>query len=259
MAPFLNQPTINSDRVNFMFRVLPSIRLRRAPAHILAAILLIGALFAGRPAAAANLEGVWQLATPQLSLVPADGKAIPFIAAGREAYDENRKAAAAGDFSFDATETGCSSPGLPRMMLTPMPMKIFQDSRMVSVLFQWNHLMRQIELVRPATQDLDVPTMMGRSFGHWDGDTLVVESNNFLPQKLLDDLIPSSEDLVLTEYLRLRDHDTLEDRIQIVDPQMFTRKWETVILYKRASDDLFPFREDVCLDRLKAGQLPLSR
>ena len=249
----------NSDRVNFMFSITTSIRLRRSSVLGLAALLMMSAAVAASPAAAADLEGVWQLATPHASLAPADGKPIPFSASGRQSYEDNRKAAAAGDFSFDSTEAGCSSPGVPRIMLSPMPMKIFQDSRMVSILFQWNHLMRQIELTRPATQDIDVPTEMGRDFGHWDGDTLVVESSNFLPQKQLDNLIPSSEDLAVTEKLHLRDHDTLEDYVKITDPQMFTQPWEAVILYKRASDDLFPFREDVCLDRLKAGQLPLSR
>jgi hypothetical protein len=85
-----------------------------------------------------------------------------------------------------------------------------------------------------------------------------VESTNFLPQKLLDNLIPSSEDLALTETLRLRGKNTLEDRIKITDPQMFTRPWTAVLVYTRASDDLFPFKEDICLDRIKTG-LPLPR
>lgn len=230
------------------------------PQALIVLTLFVGVAVVSDPAAAADLEGVWRLAAPQTSLTPADGLAIPFSAEGRRLYEENRKAAAAGDYRFDLTETRCSSPGLPRMMLTPMPLKIFQRPRSVSILFQWNHLMRQIDLTGEEKQgrDLEAPSMKGFSSGHWDGDTLVVESHTFLPQKLLDNLIPSSEDLTLTESMRLRDHNTLEDRIRISDPQMFTGPWETVLRYKRASNDLFPFPEDICLDRIKSG-LPLPR
>jgi hypothetical protein len=247
--------------VDFMSNINLLIPIRRALAQAsIALTLFTGAAVASHPVAAADLEGVWRLASPQTSLKPADGVDIPFTEEGRRLYEENRKAAASGNFRFDFTETRCSSPGLPRMMLTPMPMKIFQRSRTVSILFQWNHLMRQIDLTGEEKQgrDLEAPSMKGFSSGHWDGDTLVVESHTFLPQKLLDNLIPSSEDLTLTESMRLRDHNTLEDRIRISDPQMFTGPWETVLRYKRASNDLFPFPEDICLDRIKSG-LPLPR
>jgi hypothetical protein len=222
--------------------------------------LFVSVAVASHASAAADLEGVWRLASPQTSLKAADGAAIPFTTEGQRLYEANRKAAAAGDFRFDLTETRCSSPGLPRMMLAPTLMKIFQRPRTVSILFQWNHLMRQIDLTEEEKQgrDSEAPSMRGYSSGYWDGDTLVVESHGFLPQKLLDDLIPSSEDLTLSESMRLRGHNTLEDRFRISDPQMFTRPWETVLRYKRAADDLFPFPEDVCLDRIKSG-LPLPR
>jgi hypothetical protein len=244
-----------------MSNINPSIPIRRVLTRAsIALTLIVGAAIASRPAAAADLEGVWRLASPQMSLTPADGAAIPFTEQGRHLYEENRKAAESGNFRFDFTEGRCSSPGLPRMMLTPMPMKIFQRARTVSILFRWNHLMRQIDLTGEEKQgrDLEAPSMRGFSSGHWEGETLVVESHTFLPQKLLDNLIPSSEDLTLTESMRLRDHNTLEDRITISDPQMFTGPWQTILLYKRASDDLFPFPEDVCLDRMKSG-LPLPR
>jgi hypothetical protein len=244
-----------------MSSINPLIPIRRRQAQaFLALTLIVTAAVASYTAAAANLEGVWRLASPQTSLTPVGSVAIPFTEEGRRLYEEHRKAAASGDLRFDLTETRCSSPGLPRMMLTPMPIKIFQRPRTISMFFQWNHLTRQIDLTGEEQQgrDLEAPSMRGFSSGHWDGDTLVVESHSFLPQRLLDNLIPASEDLTLTESMRLRDHDTLEDRIRISDPQMFTGPWETVLRYKRAPDELFPFPDDVCLDRIKSG-LPLPR
>ena len=241
-----------------MISINSLIRPRTALVGAVTAMVMAGGIFATGPAAAANLDGVWQLASPQASLKPADGKAISFTKDGQGLYESNVKAAASHDLSFDLTETRCSSPGTPRIMLSPMPMRIFQRPGMISILFQWNHLTRQLDLDPPPKQVDAAPSFMGSSFAHWAGDTLVVKTNYFLPQSLLDNLIPSSEDLALMERMRLRDSNTLEDRITISDPQMFTRPWDVVLVYKRAPDDLFPFREDVCLDRIKAG-LPLPR
>ena len=215
-----------------------------------------------------NLEGVWKLESPQTVLKSANPTQIPFTAQGRTALQQNMAAAEKGDYSFDPTQMRCASPGLPRLMLTPMLIKIYQRPQQVAMLFEWNRLLREIimeggpQLKNPmqegmATGGGDVGTAKGTTTGHWEGETLVAHSTKFSEQKLLDEFIPSSEDLQLTEHLRLKDSDTLEDRITIVDPQYFTQPWDAVLTYKRQSDTLYPFHEDVCLDRKHAGGLPL--
>src|SRR5208283_3620214 len=72
------------------------------------------------------LEGTWLLSKPQTLLLPADGSAIPFTEAGRKLYEQNRSAAQGGDFTFDGTMTRCSSPGIPRLMLSTMPFRVFE-------------------------------------------------------------------------------------------------------------------------------------
>ena len=78
-----------------------------------------------------------------------------------------------------------------------------------------------------------VPTMTGTSKGHWEGNTLVAETTNLSERTLLDELVPHTLDMKVTEHLRLVDADTLEDRITIEDPAYFTRPWDAVITYKR--------------------------
>lgn len=204
---------------------------------------------------------------PQAALRPAEGQ-IPFTDLGRKEYEANKASAAKGDYSFDWTETRCSSPGMPRMMLTPMLIKIYQRPQMIALVFEWNRLLRQIDLRQGAaklknpeeegvTGGGNVGTMMGTSTGQWEGKVLVTHVTNFSSEKLLDEYIPNSTQLQLTEHIRLKGHDQLEDRITIQDPQYFTRPWDVVLTYKRQSDSLFPFPEDVCLDRKNAGKLPL--
>ena len=112
-----------------MSSINPLIPIRRRQAQaFLALTLIVTAAVASYTAAAANLEGVWRLASPQTSLTPVGSVAIPFTEEGRRLYEEHRKAAASGDLRFDLTETRCSSPGLPRMMLTQIVLRGFRDA-----------------------------------------------------------------------------------------------------------------------------------
>jgi hypothetical protein len=212
-------------------------------------------------AGAPILDGTWRLERPQTLLTPQDGGAIPFTKDGRARYESNKAAAAKGDYEFDTSFTRCSSPGLPRLMLTPARFRIFQRPTMVTFMFEWNRLLRQIDMpgslvgLRRAMGGgpvVEVGTMKGVTRGRWDGNTLIAESTGFMDGKLLDGLISGSDQLKLTERIRLRDQDTLEDRITISDSDTFTRNWDVVLTYKRQPDETFP--EDVCLDRRDAGK-----
>lgn len=225
-----------------------------------AATATIGLLLASAAHAAPNLEGVWVIEKPQTQLTPADQKAVPFTAEGRTQFNQNKALAAKKDFSFDYTVSRCSSPGLPRMMLTAEPFKIIQRPDRIVTVFQWNQLIRQIDLrglppkPKPTDADFFIPTMMGDSTGHWEGDTLVAHTTGLSPDKLLDGRLPNSDQLEVTERFSLVDKDTLEDRITITDPVMYTQPWDVVVRYKHLADDVFPFAEDVCLDRKMAGK-----
>jgi hypothetical protein len=233
--------------------------------HGLALALLALVLPMAAQAADARIEGVWKIAKPQVQLTPANGGPIPFTAQGRQSYEANKRAATKGDLSFDTASTYCSSPGQPRLMLTAEPFAILQQPRMVTILYQWNRLFRQITTGTPLKNPLlgdnfeQFPTMQGHSTGHWEGSTLVVKTVGLSDQKLLDNLIPNSDELELNERIRLRDADTLEDRITVTDPEMFTKPWEAVLTYKRQPDAALPFPEDVCLNRRAAGKAPLPR
>ena len=237
---------------------------------ILAAALLVAG-WAASGESHRNLEGVWRLAPPQAAFRPADGGQIPFTAEGRKAYEQNKASAAKGDYSFDPTQSRCSSPGLPRVMLTPMLIKIYQRPHLVAMLFEWNRLFREVimsdgpKLKNPMQEGIatgggeDVGTQIGTTTGHWEGTTLVAETTKFSEAKLLDKFIPNSADLQITEHIRLIDENTLQDRITITDPQYFVRPWDATLTYTRQADSLYPFREDVCLERKRAGGLPLPQ
>jgi len=200
----------------------------------------------------ASLDGTWKLAPAITRLVPVGGGALPFTKQGRADHKANKASAAKGDFDFDQTRSACSSPGLPRLMVIPDRFRIFQRERAVTMVFEWNNLVRQVDL-RPGPQVRPpVDSMIGSSQGHWEGDTLVAKTVGFLPGKLLDDELPSSESLELLERIHLKDKDTLEDLLTITDPVNFTRPWAALLTYVRQADGQFP--EDLCLDRKAEGR-----
>lgn len=218
--------------------------------------ILLWAGFASLPAAQAaepaRLEGVWKIARPTTELTPVSGS-LPFSAEGRKQYANNRKLRAQRRYvDYDITRSSCSTPGVPRLMLTPLRFRIWNQLGVVTFDYEWNRAMRQIDMRGVKPQPLIVPDMAGTSVGHWEGDTLVAVTSDFTGRALWDDLLPQSTGAKVTERLRLVDSNTLEDRITAEDLVYFTRPWETVLTYERQSDALFP--EDVCLERIRAGK-----
>jgi hypothetical protein len=245
-------------------------RHHRIRAVLTTAVLLVGA---AASQAESNLEGTWLLSKPQTLLVPTDGSSVPFTEAGRKTYEQNRASAQGGDFSFDETMELCASPGIPRLMLSPKRFKIFERPGKVLFLFEWNHLSRQFDMRDEATIEnskaLDgtenfafdlfglentVGAQVGHARGHWEGRTLVAETDHFVDSKMFDGLIQTSDQLKLTERLRLKDRSTLEYRVTITDPSTFTRPWEAMLTFKRQPDA--PFAEDLCQERKRSGELP---
>jgi hypothetical protein len=245
-------------------------RRSRALAAWTASALLLGAATSH---AGSGLEGTWQLGKPQALLVPADGSPVPFTDAGRKLYEQNLASARRGDFSFDLTLQRCSSPGVPRLMFSPRRFKLFSRPGKVLFLFEWNHLVRQIDLRddatiedsaalgRTANMAFDlygledtVGAQSGHARGRWQGSTLVAQTDHFVDGKMFDGLIQTSDQLKLTERIRLKDAGTLEYRVTISDPATFTRSWDAVLTYKRQPDA--PLAEDLCLERKRNGESP---
>jgi hypothetical protein len=209
----------------------------------------------GTPASAeVDLDGTWKIERPQAILEPANG-AVPFKPEARKRYEANKRSYASKHYDYDPVQTFCSTPGLPRLMLTPDRFHIWQRPDFVTFQFEWNRLFYQVDMRDRKTEPPLVGINVGVSKGLWQGDTLVVKTDNFTDQTLIDALTPHSDDMTLTQRFKLLDPNTLEDSITIEDPQTFTRPWEAIVKYTRQPDA--PFPEDICVDRRNAGQLPL--
>lgn len=142
----------------------------------------------------------------------------------------------------------CFPPGTPRIYFHPFPMEIVQTPGRVLMVFEYDHLIRQIFTDgREHRTDL-APSWMGDSIGHWEGHTLVVETTRFNDKSWLDRRgLPHSEELVVTERIELLDDDRLRIDIQVEDPVIFTEPW-TGQRYYRKTD--WQIEEFVCMDQV---------
>ena len=156
----------------------------------------------------------------------------------------------ANDDSRDPFLTSCAPYGIPRLMNYVEPFEILQTPGRVIMLFEGGNAVRQIWTDgRGHPADLD-PSWMGHSIGHWEGDTLVVETIGLTDKTWLDTAgHPHSDALRVTERIRRVDHDTLENTLTFDDPKTYTRPWSSKIIYKLRPD--WTIHEDiVCEDKI---------
>jgi len=111
----------------------------------------------GHVQAKSNIDGAWKLSKPQALLTPANGEPIPFTSEGKKSYEQNKASAQQGKFGFDEVMERCSSPGMPRIMLSPNQFKIFDRPGMVMFKFEWNRLYRQVDMRDDATIENSKP------------------------------------------------------------------------------------------------------
>jgi hypothetical protein len=126
----------------------------------------------------------------------------------------------------DLVYRSCFPPGVPRIFLQPTPMQIVQVPGEVIMLFEYDSLRRQIFTDgRPHDTNLG-PSWMRDSIGHWEQDTLVVDTVNFNDKTWIDRIgHPHSDALHVVERIRRINHDHVFDDVTIEDPKAYTRPW----------------------------------
>src|SRR5438093_9809483 len=96
---------------------------------------------------------------------------------------------------------------------------------------------RQIFLDGRSLESAPNPSWMGYSIGHWDGDSLVVESFGFNDRTWLDhDGHPHTEGLRMTERYRRRDFGHLDLQVTLSDPAVYAKSWTVAVRAELAAD-----------------------
>jgi hypothetical protein len=144
-------------------------------------------------------------------------------------------------------------PGFPLAGLLSEPIKIVQSPRITMILYEVENLHRQIYTDgRSLPKEFAFPAYLGYSVGHWENDTLVVQTAGFNDKTVLDIMgHPHSEALRVIERFRRRDFGHLDMEITFDDPQVYKRPFTVAIPHELLADqDIF---EMFCNENEKDG------
>jgi hypothetical protein len=142
------------------------------------------------------------------------------------------------DNNKDNPDAHCLPMGMMQFHYHPEPRKMIQTPQVIVILYEANAGIRQIFTDgRPLPgKDAD-PWWYGYSTGHWDGDTLVVQSSGFRDLGWLDvEGSPLSDTAKITERYRRPDFGHLEIEVTIDDPKAYTKPF-TVAVHQRIMVD----------------------
>jgi hypothetical protein len=153
--------------------------------------------------------------------------------------------------------TRCKPSGGPREFITPGGYEIVDIPETKTIyIFDENgpQTFRVIYMDgRPHPKDL-VASYYGHSIGHWEGDTLVVDTIGFNERFWMERQgAPHTDKLHLIEKFTRADHDNMKIEITIDDPGAYTRPWTTGF-FSRWSPNA-EFAEYICQDNNRAGNL----
>jgi len=149
----------------------------------------------------------------------------------------------------------CVPPGFPRIMGTPYPLEFVVEKGRVMMLFEAYSQVRRIYTDGTKhPDDLDA-SYNGHSIGHWEGDTLVVDTVGLRGDTVFDvSGAPHSDAMHVTERIRRTGPDILEDRMVVEDPKALTRPWTVVRTYERKPS--WKIAEYVCEENQRNPILP---
>ncbi len=157
-----------------------------------------------------------------------------------------------GSYEYD-NAANCLPPGMPSMMAMPYGMEVMQDDQKITFFGEHLDAMRRVYLDgrEPSARVFDDPTYAGYSTGHWEGDTLVVETVALTTKSYITGKTPHSDQMTIHERIRLTEPGILENRITVHDPVALTEPWEVVYRYRKASYPNDELREFACAEGLR--------
>jgi hypothetical protein len=171
-------------------------------------------------------------------------KVAPFQRWARDLYELRQRSFLKSDPMF----LYCMPPGGPRQFQLPYGVQFLEDrekQRMFVLIGGGNHNWRVIyndgRSLKP--DDKDFPTYYGRGLGHWEGDTLVVDTKNFNEKFwFTNGGLPHTGELHLIERISRPDFDTLKYDLTVDDPGAYTKTWSaTWTMQWIAGEELPPY------------------
>jgi hypothetical protein len=125
--------------------------------------------------------------------------------------------------------------GIPAFVMFPVvePIYFIQTSKQVTMIFTGDAQVRRIYLDVPHSEH-PKPSWYGESVGHYEGDTLVVDTVGLNDKTYVDNYrTPHTEKLHVVERWRLINDATLQVNLTVDDPDTFNEPWKATYSFRR--------------------------
>ncbi|CAN0383433.1 unnamed protein product, partial [Discosporangium mesarthrocarpum] len=163
-----------------------------------------------------------------------EGGAIPYTPEARARQQENQ-----ADWLAQDPLVKCYMPGIPRATYLPFPFQIVQSPQHLIFAYEFASASRIVYVDRP---DFEAPvySWMGHSRARFEGDTLVIDVTDQVPDTWFDHAgNHHSEALRVTERYTHRSRDVLIYEATLEDPNTYTRPWTIRMpLYRRLDENM---------------------
>jgi hypothetical protein len=205
-------------------------------AALLAATVLSGAAWA---ADTPDLSGIYWATEYHPKVQVVGGGDLPLTAKGKAAYEKNMAGLKDGSI-VDNARKFCVPDGLPRVLANPYPFEIINGPPgQTTIIYELSHQVRAIGMDKPLPEEelISFPAFNGHSVGHFEGDTLVVETAGFNEKTFIDATgAPHTDEMRVLERIRKVSPTQLEDVVTIHDPEFYSRDWQARFVYTLRND-----------------------
>ncbi len=181
---------------------------------------------------------------------PPDGRFPPLTPAGQKARISQPR----GDDTWEDRhiwERCVTRGGMPNAMFPRSynnNVQVFQTPGWVVMLIEQVHEVRVIPLDGRGSVSANIGQWNGVSRGHFEGDTLVVETTNIdhrvsalQPWSVFNSYNGSGEDMTLIERYTRTGPDSVEYEVEVNDPQMYTRPWTVAYPFTSLNDVMYEY------------------
>ena len=176
---------------------------------------------------------------PPNGLLPEMTPAGKQAQANRKSYDESSVGGKRPD-SYEDLSLGvrCITFGSPRLQAGYNSYyQILQTPNAIAIQMEMAHDVRIIPLDGRPHLPSAIPTWLGDSRGHWEGDTLVVDTTNYRAGAFMN----ASDKLHVIERFARTGPDVLQYQVTIDDPGTWTKPWTVMIPLRHSREPIFEY------------------
>jgi hypothetical protein len=192
--------------------------------------------------------GVW---SPGVSAAARSTPTPPKLTPEAKAIVDEFEAGKARGENLQTQAANCVPNGMPGIMRLPYPIEFTYSPGRVNILIETYSEIRRIYVDgRPLPEDPD-PFFNGHSVGHWEGDTLVIDTIGISPMVSVVTGLHATENTRFRERITRVAADRMVDEITITDPALFAEPYVMVQNYTLQPD--WEMREYVCQENNRDG------